>query len=337
MKENKKIYFAPKANESNAYVKLMQEAFYEAGFSQANMWKATYFSLNWLESVPNVGRLQALEKMIQRFCFVFYLIIFQKKIIWTFHNRRSHNQTYTLYENTFRKLLAHFSSFIIIHSESSREILLEEYPYIDTKKVLYLPHPSYIGTYPESTKKIQRNETENIIFTFIGSVSPYKNVEYLMSAFRDLENENVVLKVYGKASEAYKKRLESLPKGRNTTLNLQFVDDAQMSEIMQESDIIITPYNLQSALNSGTHILAFSYGMTVLTTPTCTVLDIPHELWFEIDQSEELEKAICKAVQNVVSHYDRGDLETMGEKLREMMVEKHSIESISDLMRERII
>lgn len=330
--KNKKFFFVPRENPTNAYVGQMQKAFQMAGFDKVSFLKADYFSLNWIESIPNNGFISATYCFLQRLLFLVIIILRKKKIIWTYHNRRPHSNKYGYLSDILLKIIVKNAKVIIIHSKKSRNFLLEDFPQVFKKKILYIPHPNYCGVYPEEAH--ERVEDDIIRFTFVGAVSPYKNIESLILGFNELREKKVSLGIFGKAStDEYKKKLEEIPIGQNIKLSLEFIKDENLVDVIKQSDIIITPYYLDSVINSGTQILAMSYGKTVLTTPTCTMLDLPHELWFEIPFSASDKVEITESVKYIINHYSKKELGRIGMQLNKEMKTEYSLLRVANIIK----
>lgn len=333
----KKILIIPNQNKDNKYIDLMKMSFCEAGFIETPYIRADYISINWYEGVNTKNYFRAWLSFLKKIFFIFGSKIIGKKIIWTFHNKYPHNNRYPKLALFLERMIVLNSKYIIIHSKSSKLFLLIKHPKAKTKNIIFLPHPNYINSYPkEDIKRKELVETEKIIFLFIGMIDEYKGVNHLINTFNLIDSTAAILRVYGKVSASYKTVLENTLKSSNIELHFGFVDDSNISRIIAESDIIVTPYLPDTMLNSGTHILGFSYGKTVLTTPTCTDLDIDSKLWFRIDESQSMEDSILYSVKNIIKNYSKGDLNYMGTQLLNLMQRDYSIGKIANMIAKTI-
>lgn len=107
------------------------------------------------------------------------------RIIWVFHNRILHNtvvnpeQIKTAKNNM--KFMAMISDIIIIHSRNSMKYLME---FTNQKrKVFYVPHVDYERQFRWETDEAIDTE-HKFCFVFQGQISPYKNIELLIKAFK---------------------------------------------------------------------------------------------------------------------------------------------------------
>src|SRR5690606_39824303 len=60
----------------------------------------------------------------------------------------------------------------------------------------------------------------------------------------------------------------------NIELKLKFIPDQEIPTLINEADLLVLPYDLKSSLNSGTAILAFSYGKSVICPEIGTISDL---------------------------------------------------------------
>lgn len=336
----KKINFIPSENLYNKYVKLMQECFSRAGFSKSDLKESRYVWLSWYESVNSVSLFRAWLSFFKKFLFILFLKLSGKKMVWTFHNKFPHDNKFSRLNLALEREIVFCSSYIIIHSKISREVLTQKHPGVDDRKIIYLPHPNYLKAGPtDNEDRKNENTTAEVRFLFLGMILPYKNLESLIETFNKLDGKHSSLSIYGKAPDAdYGRKIEELCKtSSNIEIHLGYVDDDQLPDIFSSNDILITPYVSESMLNSGTHILAFSYGMPVLTTPVGTDFDIPKELWFPIEDQGNIEEAISAGIEKIVDNYSRQELKSIGRKLSAFMKDNNSIDLISSIIKAEIL
>lgn len=315
----------------------MKQCYYEAGFIDSSFFHCDYISINWYEGVNTQNYLRAWLSFIKKVFFIFTVKIMRKKIIWTLHNKYPHDNRYPTLTFLLEKFILLNAKYVIIHSKSSKSFLLEKHKRAIRNNIVFLPHPNYITSYPKKDRKRKDSvESKKIIFLFIGMIDEYKGVNYLINAFNSIGSKKAILKVYGKISVSYQSVLEEMCKNSDIELHFGFVDDSEISKIISASDIIVTPYLPDTMLNSGTHILAFSFGKTVLTTPTCTDLDIDEKLWFKLDVSKDIEDSILDGVEHIIENYSKVDLSNMGKQMFELMNTDYSIEKIASEIKQNI-
>lgn len=204
--------------------------------------------------------------------------LLKKKVIWTFHNKRPHEIKNEKYAWIYRYLIF-ISSHIVIHSKNSISCLKEYFPFINKRKVHYVPHPNYIDAYKKSDldvrKKYNIKESE-FVFLFYGSVRPYKNIEMLLEAFSGINNENVKLLIAGSPYNAdYVRKISGLiGPNHNVVFDLRYIPNEEIHAYLDAADVVVLPYCMQSSMNSGALILAFSSGRAVIVPNIEMVKDI---------------------------------------------------------------
>ncbi|MCJ1968892.1 glycosyltransferase [Lactococcus carnosus] len=335
MKKN--IHFIPEENIQNKYTELIQESFFEAGFSRSSFIESNYIYLNWYENVNPNNLFLATMSLFKKMLYILSIIFLGKKMIWTFHNYEPHHRRFSSLNLILENWIILCSKYVVIHSKSSENFLLKKHSSVKTEKIIFLPHPNYIKCYPISTFNDSNRTKEQMVFLFFGLIKPYKNIESLIQAFNYLKGEKILLKIYGKADINYQHELKALCQSSNIEFHFGFVEDSKISKIIHDCDVVITPYLPGTMLNSGTHILSFSLGKTVLTTPVCTDLDINERLWFKLEELESIEKSIVKGVENIIENYSKEDLNNMGKQLFKLMESDYSIEKIASMIKLNII
>jgi glycosyltransferase involved in cell wall biosynthesis len=279
------IIFNPPVNEENKYIQNMVRPLKEHGFrvhaldNFFSSWKHFHsvrlVHLNWFENLDESSIFRALTSFFKKMIVLTTIKVSGKKLVWTMHNRISHEKKTSLLSNWIRYFLIHWSHRIIIHSEISRSLLVERYSGVSAK-IFYLPHPEFIGDYgPIPIHEPDVLISKPLVLLFMGAVKPYKNLELLIKAVSPFK-ERVKLIIAGNPnSDAYRHKIIHMasPAG-NIDLRLKFIPDHEIPSLVQESDVLVLPYDLISSLNSGTVLLAFSYRKTVICPEIGTIEDL---------------------------------------------------------------
>jgi len=257
-----------------------------------------YYSLNWFESVAFVS-------FIKRFFLLFLLKFLNKKIIWTVHNKVPHEAN--IYSKILISLLKRLSSKIhILCPATIAECNLQKYE----KKIIHIPHGDYFNNYPPSDFNIREYYSiprENNILLFIGQIRPYKNIELLIEAFEmsNLSKKNWTLLICGDG----KLNVQS---SKNIILDFNFIPDCKIRAYLEQSSLLIAPYNKNSALNSGTLWLACSYAKSFILPDIGCVKDIANrdEFLYIYDYANQEEH--LRNLTETLNKADPKSLETMG-------------------------
>lgn len=287
------IAFYPYSYATNIYHGMIQEMISERysvvdyndlknGIIQPEEIDAIY--LNWIEDVMDDYDKELIVRSLSVGVMVF----------WTFHNRVSHNleKEKECRENILF-LIKNSTKIIVISNESVR-YLYEYTQDLEESKVHYLPHPEYVGNYggfEDKELKIKMSEAE-CVFGCIGSIRPDKNIDLLIKAFNLFSfTQNCVLLIIGESvSEEYLGYLMKL-KGENEHIVLisTWIPDYMMNFYIQLTDVILLPYNLNTSMNSGIMLLAFTNKRTVITSNISMAEEFDSELLYKYSYFNETE------------------------------------------------
>lgn len=113
---------------------------------------------------------------------------------------------------------------------------------------------------------------------FFGLVRPYKGVERLLGAFRELGDSQASLRVVGKAADPALGRrvVELVDADERATAVLGHADDATLAAEVGRAQLVVLPY--EELHNSGAVLLALSLGRPVLVPSTSTTEDLAREV-----------------------------------------------------------
>ena len=320
----------------NAYIGLMKEACHSINIMPIPLKHAKYADFIWYHWIENRYKKPVVLSKIKKYA------AGGKKIIWNLHNKIPHAAKDVSKAKEFMKTMADLSYKIIIHSSETIEIIKEisgGNPVV-LSKVVYVPHPNYIGAYgsERSENSLQNNK---LSLCFFGAVKKYKNIELLISAINELGFDDVELAITGRCrSGKYAKYLKGLIAGNNKIkTDFRFVKDAEIPQITSNCHLFVLPYNLDSSLNSGATILAFSYGRSVISAETGTLADIKDKNSFfaysyqnQIEHKENLKRQIAEIREKYEGRYN--DLLSLGEKCRENVSENNSSSRVAKQLTE---
>lgn len=205
-----------------------------------------------------------------------------RRIIWTAHNTLPHDTAWPDKDLELRRLLIDAADAIHVMSFGSIDAL-EAVVDLPRDKVIVVPHPSYVGAYPDFVSRIEArgefglNEAD---FTFLlfGALERYKGLEDLRAAFERLAQADVPrpvrLIIAGKAADddlASELRLWS--DGRDDVFvepNKVPTEDVQY--FYRASDLAVLPY--REGLNSGAAMLAASFEVPILSASRQGLRDV---------------------------------------------------------------
>lgn len=284
--------------------------------------KAVY--LNWIENILDEKDRKVLKLSKQQ----------SSKIIWVFHNKIPHDSQDVEEKINNIKFLIKISDYIIIHSQSSINYLLEYCPRIKKKKIQYIPHPNYIMDYHKygDIRTLLNINQDAFVFGIYGLVRPYKNIEVLIEAFNSLpDSYNCNLIIAGApVSLEYEKNLKNACQANNKIkLCFQNINSIQMQSYLEAIDVMVLPYNLKSSMNSGAMIMAFSYGKTVIVPSIAMAKDFADDLIYRYSYSNTIEHSVILK-QVMIRAYVNGkeDNQKKGKELLDIVKQQNNKEIV---------
>lgn len=157
----------------------------------------------------------------------------------------------------------------IVHVHDASTAAEIDRRYGRTAGVTVIPHGHYIAAYPN---QVGRDEARRLldlprgafVYVCLGLLRPYKGLEELLPAFRQLCGEQLRLVVAGRPkSPSYTARLASLADGdARIRLEPRFIPVEEVQRYLNAADIAVLPY--RQITTSGAALLAFSFGLPVI-------------------------------------------------------------------------
>lgn len=328
------IIFNPPDNSENQYINILVKGIEENGFlvnglddffkSRAHFQSIRLVHLNWFENLEQSSISAMWKSFFRKTVALLSIKASGKKLVWTMHNRISHEKGSGKLSEILVKMLLKSVDAVVIHCEATEIVLRELYPEF-RGKILLIPHPHFIGIYGPTLDSSRKPEAP-LKLLFMGAVKPYKNLELLIRVCGQ-SGDAIQLTIAGKpASDAYAAELQRMTTGSDQVdLRLGFVEDRQIPGLIGAADLLVLPYDLRSSLNSGTVILAFSYGRTVICPKIGTIDELTagqseiftYSYISESEHESELRDAIQKALD--LRNENPLGLLQMGERMQDIV------------------
>jgi len=315
--QNKKplhIVYLPDVTES-LYILNTLEAL-KAGGVKIYTWKKfkklRYFfkvkiiHYNWIENLDYSSNAKYIISFIKKIIILVFLRICNKKIVWSLNNKISHDSKNKFLDKLIIIFCIMISNKIHILSNISAQVIINYYRHVNKKKIFYIPHGNYIHNIKEYNIK---EPGKKLKFIYFGLIRPYKNLELLIDTFNTLSNFADIdfeLEITGSCiSGDYIKKLTQLADNNKITLHFDYIKDDELNTAIQSSDIAIFPFNITSALNSGTIMLAFSNKRTVIAPLIGTLQDIKDDIYYSYsyDNYEEHKNVLLNTILTVFNDY----------------------------------
>lgn len=234
---------------------------------------ATVFHLHWTNGVLHGAR-DATDVAQRRAAFLGLVDRFLDRggrLVWTVHNVLPHDAARPDDEAALQQAVVDRAT--VVHGLSSDTIAaVEPWFRIPPEKLLWVPHPNYIGAYPgHVTREAARWELglgdQERVALFLGTIRPYKGLEILVDAIDALNRASprrwrLVIAgalVAGAAVDALIDRCVLDPA---VALHLGRVPVEDVALFLRAADVLVLPY--AESLNSGVLMLALSFGLPVV-------------------------------------------------------------------------
>src|SRR5690606_10358521 len=198
--------------------------------------------LNWFENVDDRNFFIAVKSFFRKMVVLVAIRISGKPLVWTMHNRTSHERGLAFFSRALVHFLQRWSHSIVVHSHQSEAILSAVGNNV-VRKMVYLPHPNFIRVYGAITPKISR-KGPSLHLLFMGMIKPYKNIELLIDVVQRF-GAPVQLTIAGKAvSPSYETKIQKkAAQAGNVQLLPYFVPDGEIPGLLAEADVLVLPYD----------------------------------------------------------------------------------------------
>lgn len=191
------------------------------------------------------------------------------KIIWTIHNLFPHEMNYRFLHFMARFSLAQICDAMLIHFEGARSDIKKHF--FRQRRIYLVPHPNYIGEYPNSTTKGEARRYlglsgKSFVYLVFGLMRRYKGLEEVIAAFKGIsspDQNQEVLVIAGNDSSGVSGELRELIGDRkNIHLYPRYIPNDEVSMFFNAADAVVLPY--RKVYTSGIAILALSFGKLVV-------------------------------------------------------------------------
>lgn len=205
------------------------------------------------------------------------------KMVWTVHNVVGHQRSHRWLETRMWRWFVNRVDGYIALSHGGREAALTRYPTLACRPGFVIPHGHYRGAYPDT---IDRDDARTVlrlprnanVVCFFGAIRPYKNVSTLIESVRAIPSGDWRLVIAGHVRDhrlgaELRDRMRGDPR---VQLHVGFVPHDRVQTYFRAADLVILPY--REILNSGSAILALSFGVPVLVPAKGAMADLRHHV-----------------------------------------------------------
>jgi beta-1,4-mannosyltransferase len=201
------------------------------------------YYFNWIESLPSrrYGKIQIIV-------FVLFLILakwLNKKIVWTLHNKYTHDKTNNSWVDYMYKVMMERSDLIITHSRSGIDFVEEKYS-ASAKKIIYFIHPV------KTVFPLLYNKEYSYDFFIWGTIWPYKGVVEFLRFLKESEKINPfkILIVGRCINNQIRTELDKYLMA-NITYNDEYYSIEEIAGFSNQAKFTLFTYKSESVLSSG--------------------------------------------------------------------------------------
>ena len=270
-----------------------------------------------------------------------YYKILGKKIVLTAHNvnagRRDSKDT-RLNRLTLG-IQYRLADHVFVHAEKMKRELVEEFG-VKNSRATVIPFginnsvPNTRLTPAEAKERLGIAPGERSIL-FFGRIKPYKGLEYLIAAFREISvrYQDYRLIIVGRPfdCESYWKAIREMisedVERRRILLRADFIPDEETEVYFKAADVLVLPY--RDIYQSGVLFLAHSFGLPVVAADVGSLKDEIVEGKTGFVFCPEDPRDLAKAIQRYFASDLYRELNSQRQEIRDYATERHSWEVVS--------
>lgn len=210
------------------------------------------------------------------------------------------------------------SDVIFTMSEANREVLITDYG-IEAIKIRIIPHGVDTSKFHRKRRRIDKTT-----LLFVGALTKRKGVEYLIKAFKEIENKDVKLVLIGEGRE--RKNLESMVKGLGLK-NVEFkgyLEDEELIKHYNMADIFVLP-SLKEGFGQ-VLLEAMACGLPIIATDASAIPEVVGNAGILVGPKNP--KALASAIRMLIDDEELRD--ELGEMGRKRVEENFTWEKVVD-------
>jgi glycosyltransferase involved in cell wall biosynthesis len=220
-----------------------------------------------------------------RTALMLYYRLLGKRIVFTAHNVNAGKRDCrdTLLNRLTLRSQYRLADHIFVHTEKMKHEMQEQFG-VNTTRITVVPFginntaPNTHLTSADAKRRLGMSENEKTLL-FFGRITPYKGLEYLVAASRQIlaEHKDYRVIIAGKpeACEEYwntlQDELRQLVKQGRVLLHPDFIPDDEIEIYFKAADALVLPY--REIYQSGVLFLAYSFGLPVLAADVGSLKD----------------------------------------------------------------
>jgi glycosyltransferase involved in cell wall biosynthesis len=266
-----------------------------------------------------------------------------KKVVFTAHNINSgtRDSNDSFLNRVTLKAQYWLCDQIFVHTEKMKRELMENFG-VREQAATVIPFginnsvPVTSLTPREAKSRLGIGEGEKTIL-FFGNIGPYKGLEYLVAAFREVvaRNPKVRLIIAGKlrggaeqyADEIFQTIKREIPPGR-VIQRIEFIPDEETELYFKAADVFVLPYKFIS--QSGVLFLGHSFGVPAIATDVGSLKEeiVEGATGFVCDPCDS--SSLTKAIERYFESDLYRDLESKRPEIQAYSKKHHSWDVVAE-------
>ncbi len=258
-----------------------------------------------LNSITSYG--EAKEKIVEFKRGIDSVVAKGGKIVWTLHNIIPHNGRFFDLEMEVQRYIAYKATVVHVLSAASLD-MMSDYISFDHSKVLYAPHPNYLGTYEDYVTRENARFTlglsaDDRVYVLLGALKAYKGLNKLLEAFEQFcANDSAVPRklIVGGMPDSdpdVTEFVNNCKMSANVLIEPKKIPANFVQYYMRAADVGLAAYDRM--LNSGAILLYQTFDLPVITS------NVP-AIWENLTR-DIAEMAIDNSVGELVAAFQRAD------------------------------
>jgi len=313
------------------------------------MYRVSRYYLNLIRyaatAKPKIFHLQWNNKFetFDRTLLMLYYKILGKRIVLTAHNVNTakRDSKDSLLNRLTLRIQYRLSDHIFVHTEKMKQELIEAFG-VQEARVTVIPFginnaaPNTHLKPSEARQRLCIREGEKAIL-FFGRITPYKGLEYLISAFRQIQtrHDDYRLIIAGRPENCEKywntirESIGEDVKAGQILLRSEFIPDDETEIYFKAADILVLPY--RDIYQSGVLFLGHSFGLPVLASDVGSLKDdIVEGKTGAVFRSED-PVDLARAVESYFASDLYKNLGTRRQEIRDYARQQHSWDVVGQM------
>jgi glycosyltransferase involved in cell wall biosynthesis len=280
-------------------------------------------------------------ELFDRTLLMLYYRLLGKKITLTVHNvnARKRDSNDSFLNRLSLRLQYNFCDHIFVHTESMKSELVSDFR-IAKSKVSVIPFginntvPNTALSTEEAKQQIGVGSGDKALL-FFGNITPYKGLEYLISAFEVLlakdRSYRLIIAGRPKGSESYWKEIQQAIArggfGDRIIQKIEYIPDELTELYFKAADVLILPYS--HVFQSGVLFLGYSFGLPAIAADVGALKEeiIEGETGFIFKPRDPVD--LARKIDNYFNSELFGDLENRREQIRKHANEQYSWDKVA--------